>query len=103
MDRIQSGLPMAMELLVNFSEFWSRLREDIRSARDSVLIQTFALEGDSVGGQLADALLRSAAADKRILADSFTRIVLSDRFRYAPANFFDHALRAEARATLEMV
>jgi cardiolipin synthase len=92
-----------MELLVNFNEFWSRLRSDIRSARDSVLIQTFALEGDSVGAQLADALLRSTAADKRILADSFTRIVLSDRFKYSPANFFDRALRDEARATLEMV
>ena len=92
-----------MELLVNFNEFWSRLRDDILSARDSVFIQTFALEGDSVGTQLAEVLLSSAAPDKRILADSFTRIVLSDRFKYSPLNLFDRALRDEARATSEMV
>jgi len=92
-----------MELLVNFSEFWSRLREDILSARESVLIQTFALEGDSVGGQLAEMLLSATAPYKRILSDSFTRIVLSDRFKYSPANFFNRALRDEARATSEMV
>ena len=91
-----------MELLVNFEEFWSRVSEDISAARDSVFIQTFALEGDSVGLQLSESLRSSRAADKRILADSFTRIVLSDRFRYSPANFFDRDLRNEARATTAM-
>lgn len=93
---------MSSYLLVNFKEFWSRLREDILSARDSVYIQTFALEGDSVGLQLSESLLASRAADKRILADSFTRIVLSDRFRYSPANLFDRSLRDEARSTAAM-
>src|SRR5256884_5163315 len=93
---------MPSELLVNFKEFWSRLSEDISAARDSVFIQTFALEGDSVGLQLSEALQASPAADKRILADSFTRIVLSDRFRYSPANLFDRSLRDEASATSAM-
>ena len=90
---------MLTELLVNFNEFWTRLRADILAAKDSVLIQTFALEGDSVGKQLAETLLASSAVDKRILADSFTRIVLSDRLRYAPANLFDPELKREARDT----
>jgi cardiolipin synthase A/B len=94
---------MPMELLVNFSEFWSRLREDIICASDSVLIQTFALEGDSVGHDLAAALQLSAAPDKKILADSFTRVVLSDRFRYSPANLLDAELRYEAKATKVMM
>lgn len=93
---------MPSELLVNFKEFWSRLKKDILSARDSIYIQTFALEGDSVGLELSEALLASRAADKRILADSFTRIVLSDRFRYSPANLFDRSLRDEARSTAAM-
>jgi len=93
---------MAIELLVNFNEFWSRLRVDIARARDSVFVQTFAFEGDSVGKQLAEALLASPARDKRILADSFTRIVLSDRFRYSPANIVDRELRHEARETVAM-
>ncbi len=94
---------METELLVNFSEFWSRLREDIARAEESVLIQTFALEGDSVGKQLAGALLSCSAYDRRILADSFTRIVLSDRFRFSPTNFFEEGLRCEARETSAMM
>ncbi|HXI62842.1 MAG TPA: phospholipase D-like domain-containing protein, partial [Pyrinomonadaceae bacterium] len=93
---------MPSELLVNFKEFWPRLREEILSARDSIYIQTFALEGDTVGLQLSAALLSSRVADQRILADSFTRIVLSDRFRYSPANLFDRSLRDEARSTAAM-
>jgi cardiolipin synthase len=90
---------MPTELLVNFNEFWKRLSADICAAKESVFIQTFALEGDSVGKQLGEALLSSRAADKRILADSFTRIVLSDRLRYAPSNLFDPELNQEARET----
>ena len=90
---------MAVELLVNFNEFWSRLREDIARAQESVFVQTFAFEGDFVGKQLAEALLSSPARDKRVLADSFTRIVLSDRFRYSPANMLNRELRQEARET----
>src|SRR5216684_3020409 len=94
---------MSFELLIDFSEFWSRLSADIRSAQRSVFVQTFAFEGDAVGKQLSEALVSAPAADKRILADSFTRIVLSDRFRYSPANLFNQELRREARATAEML
>ena len=92
-----------MDLLVDFNEFWSRLSSDILAARESVLIQTFALEGDSVGLQLSAALRSSPAREKKILADSFTRIVLNDRFRYSPANLLDVELRQEARATKRMI
>ena len=94
---------MRIELLVNFSEFWLRLNQDIASAQQSVFVQTFAFEGDTVGKQLSRALLSSPAADKRVLADSFTRVVLNDRFRYAPANLFDDTLRREAGETSAML
>ena len=94
---------MSIELLVNFDEFWSRLRADMAAARESVLIQTFALEGDSVGLDLSAALKSSPASEKKILADSFTRVVLNDRFKYSPANLLDAELRQEARATKLMI
>jgi len=94
---------MTTELLIDFDEFWSRLNEDIRLAQQSVFVQTFAFEGDQVGQKLSDALLSSPAQDKRILADSFTRIVLSDRFRYSPANIFAKKLRHEAKETERMI
>lgn len=93
---------MNAELLVNYDEFWSRLREDIRTAGSSVFVQTFAFEGDPVGQQLSAALLASPARDKRILADSFTRVVLSDRFKYSPAGLLNRELIDEARATAAM-
>jgi cardiolipin synthase len=94
---------MPTELLVNFNEFWMRLSADIASAQRSVFVQTFAFEGDTVGQKLSQALLSSAAPDKRVLADSFTRIVLSDRFKYSPANYFDKELRQEANQTSAMM
>jgi len=94
---------MKADLLVNYNEFWTRLSEDLGAAQRSVFVQTFALEGDAVGKQLSVALLASAATDKRVLADSFTRVVLSDRFRYSPVNFFDQELRHEARETAAMM
>lgn len=94
---------MNIELLVDFNEFWPRLRADLQMARQSVLVQTFAFEGDSVGKDLAGALLTSRAAERRVLADSFTRVVLSDRFRYWPANLLDEALKREAHETGSMI
>ena len=93
---------MKVELLVNFREFWSRLSEDIASAQRSVFVQTFAFEGDSVGKQLSEALLSSPAKDRRILADSFTQVVLSDKFKYSPVNLFNRELRRETRETAAM-
>lgn len=94
---------MPTELLVNFNEFWTRLSADIASAQRSVFVQTFAFEGDAVGRKLSRALLSSTAPDKRVQADSFTRIVLSDRFKYSPANYFDKELRREAKQTSAMM
>jgi cardiolipin synthase len=94
---------MKAELLVDYQEFWSRLSKDISAARRSVFVQTFAFEGDVIGSQLATALLAAQAPDRRVLADSFTRVVLSDRFLYSPANWFDDELREEARETTAMM
>src|SRR5256714_3054052 len=94
---------MPTELLIDFNEFWARLKQDIAAARQSVFVQTFAFEGDTVGQKLSEAILSSPAKDKRILADSFTRFVLSDRFRYWPGNLFDKRLRSEAKETAAMM
>ena len=94
---------MLTEILIDFDEFWTRLREDIRTARQSILVQTLAFEGDAIGKLLADSLLSAPAADKRILADSFTRIVLSDKFRFSPRNLINAELRQEARETSSLL
>src|SRR3979409_385391 len=94
---------MKADLLVNYNEFWTRLSEDLRAPQRSVSLQTFALKRDAVGNQLTGAFVVSGTTNKRVLADSFTRVVLSDRFRYSPVNFFDEELRHEARETAAMM
>ena len=93
---------MKIDLLVDFDAFWNSLAQDLQSAKDEVLVQTFSFEGDQVGRCLARAMIESKARDRRILADSFSRIVLSDKCLYAPGNWFDRQLRQEFAATKEL-
>jgi cardiolipin synthase A/B len=93
---------MKLELLVDSGEFWPRAREEILAAQRSVFVQTLSLEGDAAGLALGDALLRSGAQDRRLIADRFWEVMVSDRFRYSPAAFFDRGLRREVRDTVAL-
>lgn len=94
---------MPMQLLVDFNPFWAQLCADVRVAGEAVYVQTFSFEGDRVGQGLASLLVESRAIDRRVLADAFTKYVLSDKFRFAPLHGFDEALRREARESKAMV
>jgi len=87
---------------VDFDAFWTSLARDLRAAEDSALVQTFSFEGDHVGRMLADAMIKSRAHDKRILADSFSKVVLSDKCLYAPVNWFDKQLAREFAITKDL-
>ena len=93
---------MKIDILVDFDAFWDRLAQDIATANRRVLVQTFSFEADRVGTLLATTLDHSAVADKRILVDSFSRIVLSDKFRFAPAHWSNTELRTEAKLTKQL-
>jgi cardiolipin synthase len=89
---------MNFELLVGATEFWSRLEEDLRSARRSAYLQTFTFEGDRVGAALGRALVRSPAADRRLLIDRYSLLYHSDRVILGPA-WLDRTLRREVMLT----
>ena len=93
---------MKIQILVDFDAFWTSLARDISEADEQVLVQTFSFEGDRVGRVLADAMIESRARDKRILVDSFSRIVLSDKCVYAPGNWFDKQIARELKATTDL-
>lgn len=94
---------MRAEILVDSGEFWTRLRTDLRDARSYTYLQTFSFEGDSVGLALGDELLRCGAPDRRVLVDSFTRIIQNDRLIHGPRGLLDPALRAEVRMTRRLI
>lgn len=95
--------PVGMSLCIDGDEFWPALADDIRTARDSVFVQTLSFEGDAAGEALAGALLASRARDRRIVVDSFTKYMLNDRLLYSPAGQLDLGLRREAWRTRRMV
>ncbi|HXM36657.1 MAG TPA: phosphatidylserine/phosphatidylglycerophosphate/cardiolipin synthase family protein [Pyrinomonadaceae bacterium] len=90
---------MRFQLLVDFDSFWENLSRDIQQAEAYTYVQTFSFEGDRAGKMLADSLSAAQAPDKRILVDSFSRVVISDRFLYAPRNWRDRELQLEVRET----
>jgi cardiolipin synthase A/B len=92
-----------IELLVDGAAFWSRLAEDLTLAREQILCQTLSLEGDAAGLGLAHALSASAAPDRRVVIDEFTRHVVSDKLVWHPKHALDGDLRAEVRRTRQMV
>jgi hypothetical protein len=72
---------MSIELLVDFKVLAQTAHRPANGAAVSPG-QTFAFEGDSVGGILLRPCFHLRAEAN--LADSFTRVVLSDRFRFWP-------------------
>src|SRR6185436_13238768 len=90
---------MRFQLLVDFDSFWASLSRDIHEASSYAFVQTFSFEGDRIGKMLAESLSASRAPDKRILVDSFSKVVLSDKFLYAPGNWRNAQLRHEADDT----
>ncbi len=87
------------ELLVGADRFWQRARSDIARAQQRVLIQAMTFEGDAVGHAVAEAIGKSAATDRRVLVDDYSRHVINDTFLAVTR---DQAVLAEGKATLAM-
>lgn len=90
---------MRFQLFVDFDAFWAGLERDVATARQSILVQTFSFEGDRVGKMLAELLVRVRVPDKRVIVDSFSKVMVSDRFRYAPRNWLSADLQLEVQET----
>ncbi|MHB8527988.1 MAG: phospholipase D-like domain-containing protein [Caulobacteraceae bacterium] len=90
------------ELLVGAEAFWRRAEADIALARRRLFVQAMTFEGDRSGLAVAAAIGASAAADRRVLVDAYTSLVVSDRFVFSPVALLDRAHRAEVRATKAM-
>ena len=94
---------MGIQLKVDSTEFWTSLKQDIAEAQDYVYVQTLSFEGDRAGKGLTEALLSTAAADKRITVDSFSKVIINDKFIQAPTHIFDRELHREVADTAQMM
>lgn len=93
---------MKLDLLVDAPEFCHALARDLAAARRTAFVQAMTFEGDAAGLSVAALIRGCPAADRRVLVDSFTRHVLSDRFRWRPRNLVSPAVWREWRATRRM-
>lgn len=89
LDRLFPECPLLSgnrtELLVDGTEAYPRMLEDIRNARTSIRLQSFILMGDRTGIQFLEALEARAreGVDVKVLYDSFGsfKALFSSRFR----------------------
>ncbi|MEA3033302.1 MAG: cardiolipin synthase, partial [Sphingomonadales bacterium] len=92
----------AYQLLVGSDAFWARAASDIEAASERVLVQAMTFEGDAAGQKVAAAVRGGGAADRRVLVDDYTRVVVSDCFVKTPRYVADSGFREEVRATRAM-
>lgn len=90
---------MSLRLLVDAPEFCAAVADDLAAARRNAFVQAMTFEGDAAGLAVASLIRACRAADRRVLVDSFTRHVLSDRFRWRPRHLVSPAVWREWRAT----
>jgi cardiolipin synthase len=88
---------------VDGPEFWAALREDLAVAEREVFAQTLTFEADRAGRGFADALIASGAPDRRLLVDTHSRFIVSDKLVINPRHLFDRELRREVRETARTV
>ncbi len=80
-----------------------RLEEVASVAKDSLLAQAMTFEGDAAGRWLIDTMKASPAKDKRLLVDSYSKVVINDHFVKSIKYLRDSDFRNEVRATSKLI
>lgn len=87
------------QILVDAPQIVERLSRDFAAAKESIFLQAMTFEADEAGNQILDKLKMSGATDIRLLVDSYSRIMVSDRFVFSPRLLFNKEFRAEVIKT----
>ncbi|MEO9870128.1 phospholipase D-like domain-containing protein [Ekhidna sp.] len=80
-----------------------RLGEIAREAKESLLAQAMTFEGDDAGRWLIDIMKASPAKDKRLLIDSYSKVVINDHFVKSLKYLNDSEFRNEVRETSKLL
>jgi len=91
-----------LEWLVGADAFWRQAAADCAGAHRRLLVQAMTFEGDDTGLATAAAIGHSGAADRRVLVDAYSRVVVSDRWVGWPNACLAADLRREKAATSAM-
>lgn len=94
---------MQSDLLVGSEKFMSSLAEISSKAKESFYVQAMTFEGDEAGEQLIATMNASPAADKRLLIDSYSKVVINDHFVHSSKYLFDSTFRSEVKNTRRLI
>ncbi|MEQ8337106.1 MAG: phosphatidylserine/phosphatidylglycerophosphate/cardiolipin synthase family protein [Cyclobacteriaceae bacterium] len=94
---------MQTKLLVDSHNFMAQLKEDMRQASSSVMVQAMTFEGDLAGSDLVAAMIQSNAKEKILLVDSYTRAVINDHFVVGTEYLRSKRFRNEVKDTKKLL
>lgn len=93
------------KILLGSEAFMKRLEEIASKASDSFYAQAMTFEGDSAGKWLIEVMKSSPARKKRLLIDSYSKLVINDHFvpsiKYFNDQQFNHEVKETKRLVLE--
>lgn len=88
---------MALKILVGSTTFMNALRESAAKATERFYVQAMTFEGDVAGEQLIDIMLKCTAADRCLIIDSYSKVVVNDRFVFSPRAMMSAEFNVEIR------
>ncbi len=94
---------MTGQVLVDSVAFKKRFEALAAKAKKSIYVQAMSFEGDSVGEWLVSTLMASPAKEIQLCLDSYSKLVVNDRFIYSTAYLKDQAFRKEVRNTSAII
>ncbi len=94
---------MDSQVLVGADRFMAALSHRAHLAEDSLYVQAMTFEGDAAGERLIELMIDSPAKDKRLIVDSFSKVVVSDHFVFGAKYFVDRDFREEIKNTKTLI
>ncbi|MEQ8905507.1 phosphatidylserine/phosphatidylglycerophosphate/cardiolipin synthase family protein [Ekhidna sp.] len=86
-------------ILLGSNAFMERLEEVAGRAKNILLAQAMTFEGDDAGRWLINIMKASPAKDKRLLIDSYSKVVINDHFVKSLKYLKESSFRQEVKST----
>lgn len=91
------------KILLGSEAFKVRLEEVAKNATESFYAQAMTFEGDAAGEWLIETMKSSPARDKRLLVDSYSKVVINDHFVISTKYLIDEYFRKEVINTKKVL
>lgn len=91
------------QILLGSEAFKRRLEIVSQNAKQSLFVQAMTFEGDSAGEWLINTMRNSPAKNKKLLIDSYSKVVINDHFVFSTKYWRDKKFRDEVKRTKRLI